>query len=101
MAGEKGLRMSLADAHAENYSLLYKNSIPELAAAYDLLSTTVYPDLSHKLAMSIGDEFNLEKIKIEHWLSLISDTSSAQRLLIKEINKISKNCMNKALAFGF
>ena len=87
-----------ADAHAKNYSLLYKNAIPELAPAYDLLSTAVYPDLSHKLAMSIGGEFNPEKIKIEHWLNLIPDTASAQRLLIKEIKKTSKNCMNKALA---
>lgn len=87
-----------ADAHAKNYSLLYKNAIPELAPAYDLLSTAVYPDLSHKLAMSIGGEFNPEKIKIEHWLNLIPDTASAQRLLIKEINKTSENCMNKALA---
>lgn len=31
-------------------------------------------------------------------LNLIPDTASAQRLLIKEIKKISKNCMNKALA---
>ena len=31
-------------------------------------------------------------------LNLIPDTASAQRLLIKEIKKTSKNCMNKALA---
>lgn len=39
-----------ADAHGKNFSLIYKNGIPSLAPAYDLLSTTIYPRLSKKIS---------------------------------------------------
>lgn len=43
-----------ADAHAKNYSILYKNERPSLAPLYDILSTAVYPNLTPRMAMSIG-----------------------------------------------
>ena len=45
------------DAHGKNFSLLYRGDRPELAPAYDLLSTTVYPKLSEKMAMKIGGKY--------------------------------------------
>lgn len=45
------------DAHAKNYSLMLEGpDAPRLAPLYDLLSTSVYPDLSRKLAMKLGGE---------------------------------------------
>lgn len=42
------------DAHGKNYSLLYRQPRPSLAPLYDLVSTAIYPELSSRLAMSVG-----------------------------------------------
>ena len=43
-----------ADAHAKNFSLLYRGGVPSVAPLYDILSTAVYPNLAGRMAMSIG-----------------------------------------------
>ena len=44
------------DMHLKNLSLIYRNGRdPELAPAYDYVSTLVYPSLDHCLALSFGD----------------------------------------------
>ena len=43
-----------ADAHAKNFSILYDEGAPALAPLYDILSTEAYPNLSSRMAMSIG-----------------------------------------------
>lgn len=50
------------DAHAKNFSVVYRNGKPELSPAYDLLSTAVYPNLAPKLAMKIDTEYNFRWI---------------------------------------
>lgn len=44
-----------ADAHAKNFALLYRGDTPSLAPLYDILSTSVYPNLAGRMAMSIGE----------------------------------------------
>ena len=46
-----------ADAHAKNISLLFIDGQTKLAPFYDLVCTNNYPQLSKRLAMSIGGEF--------------------------------------------
>ena len=43
-----------ADAHAKNFSLLYRDGKASLAPLYDTLSTAAYPNLTPRMAMSIG-----------------------------------------------
>ena len=43
-----------ADAHAKNFSILYRGGMAALAPLYDVLSTVVYPNLTTRMAMSIG-----------------------------------------------
>ena len=43
-----------ADAHAKNFSLLYRAGNAALAPIYDTLSTAVYPNLAPRMAMNIG-----------------------------------------------
>lgn len=57
-----------ADAHGKNFSLLYARDELRLAPLYDLLSTSLYPDVHAKLAMKMGgaarlEEFNPETLK--------------------------------------
>ena len=43
-----------ADAHAKNFSILYRGGKASLAPLYDTLSTVVYPNLTSRMAMNIG-----------------------------------------------
>jgi serine/threonine-protein kinase HipA len=42
------------DAHAKNFALLHADGL-RLAPLYDIVSTSVYPDIDDSLAMAIGD----------------------------------------------
>lgn len=63
------------DAHGKNFSILYnqmnlKTRNTRLAPLYDLVSTTAYEGLSTNLSMSIGGEYRIERIRLEHFLRL-------------------------------
>ncbi len=77
-----------ADAHGKNFSLLYTDRKPELAPAYDLLSTAVYPELSAKMAMKIGGKYKPDELFRRHWLQLVPETVVAQKNLVKQIEKL-------------
>lgn len=55
------------DAHGKNFSLLYAGRHPVLAPAYDVLSTSIYPALTPKMAMKIGGKYKFSEIREEHW----------------------------------
>lgn len=50
------------DAHGKNFSVLYRDGQPRLSPAYDLISTTVYPEISKKMAMKFDGEYNFRWI---------------------------------------
>lgn len=51
------------DAHGKNFSFLfYGDGHARLAPAYDILSTVYYPELTSKMAMKIGDEYESVKL---------------------------------------
>ena len=58
------------DAHAKNFSLLYRGPQPELAPLYDLLCTATYPQLSDKMAMKIGSRYRFSQLMPRHWQQL-------------------------------
>jgi serine/threonine-protein kinase HipA len=62
-----------ADAHAKNISLLHVRAGVRLAPLYDIVSTAAYPELSTELALSIGDELDLDAITSVHWSDLSVD----------------------------
>lgn len=87
-----------ADAHGKNFSLLYKSKKPELAPAYDLLSTAVYQGISTKMAMKIGGKYEPKKVFLHHWHQLVPNTEVAKREIKKLLQYLSKNCPEKAHA---
>lgn len=87
-----------ADAHGKNFSFLYKGKKPELAPAYDLLSTAVYPDISTKMAMKIGGKYEPEKVFLHHWHQLVPNTEGAKKGIERQLQHLSNNCLEKALA---
>lgn len=62
------------DAHGKNYSILHlDNGKIEFAPAYDILSTRVYENLSHKMAMKIGGYYEPENIYPRHFERFAND----------------------------
>ena len=55
------------DAHSKNYSLLHADRGTELAPIYDVSSTIVYPDLSPRFAMAIGDQKEFSDLHPRHF----------------------------------
>ena len=62
------------DAHAKNYSLMLSAGSVRLAPLYDIISVLPYPQQVHvrqaKLAMRIGREYHIWKIRRRHWEEL-------------------------------
>jgi len=73
-----------ADAHAKNISLLLTDEGPKLAPFYDLLSTSIYPELSQKMAMKIGGENRPQWTHTRHW-QRFADAIDIKLSLIQEI----------------
>jgi serine/threonine-protein kinase HipA len=78
-----------ADAHAKNFALLYRDNVPDLAPAYDVLCTAAYPRIAKDMAMAIGGRSIPDTIQLNHWLSIVPETKGAQGLIVKEIQEIA------------
>lgn len=88
--------MGNADAHAKNFSLLYQGAKPQLAPAYDLLSTAVYPDLSVRLAMKIGGKYKPQEIYLRHFYKLVADNKTAQSLINRQLITMTNKTLIQA-----
>lgn len=55
------------DAHAKNFSILYRKQAATLAPLYDLLCTAVYPTLTEKMAMKVGSKYRFAEVQVRHW----------------------------------
>ncbi len=67
------------DAHAKNFSLLYDAGNPMLAPLYDLVSTTIYPELTRRLAMSIDGARQIDEVTIVAWVTLARELKFSPR----------------------
>ncbi len=79
-----------SDAHGKNISFLVEPGGLRLAPVYDLVSVCVYPDIEHELAMAIGDEFDITKIRAFDWADLAERCGIERRLLVREMNRMIK-----------
>ncbi len=84
------------DAHSKNYSILYneKGKI-RLAPAYDLVSTKVYPSLTQKMSMKIGNHFELNKINDEDFSLLAEELNINPKTIFKIKAELEKRIKGK------
>ena len=78
-----------ADAHAKNFSLLYKPGSAELAPLYDLLSTVAYPDLSQRYAMKVAKRRTLEEIYPADWSNFAEDIGMRAPFVRRRVEEIA------------
>lgn len=61
------------DAHAKNFALLTRGGVVELAPAYDLLCTQVYPSLSQAFVMKVGSARRQDELSALTWKELATE----------------------------
>jgi serine/threonine-protein kinase HipA len=84
------------DAHGKNYSILHKNNKRELAPAYDILSTSYYPELSVKMSMSINGKFELDEVVEEDLFRMSESANISGTMVLKEYQRIKNNLLPMA-----
>jgi serine/threonine-protein kinase HipA len=84
------------DAHGKNYSILHRNNTSVLAPAYDVLSTTYYPELSEKMSMSINGKFELDEITEDDLYQMAQSSNISGKLVLKEYHRIKDGLLPQA-----
>lgn len=78
------------DAHAKNFSLLYSGKTV-LAPFYDTLSTVVYPTLTPKMAMKIGNKYKFGEVQARHWDQFAEDVGLSRAQTKRRILELAKS----------
>jgi serine/threonine-protein kinase HipA len=86
------------DAHAKNFSLLYRGGGIEeleirLAPLYDVVSTVCYPELSPEMAMRIGEEYSSEKVTLRDFEQLAADARLGKPLVRARLREVTGRVM--------
>ncbi len=79
-----------SDAHGKNLSFFVEPGGLRIAPTYDLVSVCVYPKIDHELAMAIGDEFEIERIRTYDWAELTAACGLERRLVAREMLRMTK-----------
>ena len=76
------------DAHAKNFSVLYRGKSTQLAPVYDLLCTEIYDSLVHETAMSIGGETSFPGISRESFTRMARECKFRSELVTELIDEM-------------
>ncbi|VEU79997.1 type II toxin-antitoxin system HipA family toxin [Haploplasma axanthum] len=84
------------DYHGKNLSLLHINNSYKLSPFYDLVSTRIYEELSHNMAMSINKKYDFDKINKQDIEKELTSWGLNGPKLLKKIVKDFKYIINNA-----
>ena len=84
------------DAHGKNFSLLYDSNGPAFAPLYDLVSTTVYPELTQRLAMSLDGARQIDEVTTTVWDNLAKEADYGVRFARSESNSTIESVVAEA-----
>ena len=88
------------DAHGKNFSLLYSPGADggiqtRLAPLYDLVCTLAYPDLSKKMAMKIGSEYESRKISPMNFEKLAQEVGFTERFAGERVRSLTNRVITQ------
>ncbi len=88
------------DAHGKNFSLLYRGNTRQtrtasLAPLYDLVCTAYYPELSQKMAMKIGREYDSENVGPDHFELMAKEAGLSQPMVRRRVPSIAQAIKSK------
>ena len=89
------------DNHIKNISLLYSEDLKaiRLAPAYDIISTMIYENSTDNMAMSIGGEYNIEKINRESFEKETANIGLGKKIAMERFDLMIEkfqNAINRA-----
>jgi serine/threonine-protein kinase HipA len=78
------------DAHAKNLSLLRSaNGSWAVAPLYDLVATRMYQELTPRLAMSVGAQFNSGTVSASHWKEQLKECKVSPTAYLKTAQQMA------------
>lgn len=78
------------DGHLKNLSLLMDtNHKWSLAPFYDVVMTLIYPNVSKRLALSIGEQYEIGNLHIKHWTAFFAALKVSPSFYIKKIAEMA------------
>ena len=86
------------DAHGKNFSVLYHGRKSALAPMYDVMSTTIYPEVSKRMAMKIDGEYAFKWITRGKFLRMAEKLGFSRKTMAKEIDRMSARVSSQAPA---
>jgi serine/threonine-protein kinase HipA len=78
------------DAHGKNFSLIYSGGKTRMAPLYDLLCTTFYPEISTKMAMKIGGEYDSRKLVGPNWDRMAEETGLNKPMVKRRVLEMAE-----------
>ena len=81
-----------SDAHGKNFSFFGSHRGFRPAPWYDLVSVRLIPDVSHTLAMSVGEEFDPENVHALQLLYLADDVALTKEFAVYRLRRMIKLC---------
>ena len=79
------------DAHGKNFSVLYRNGRCGLAPLYDVMSTTIYLEVSCRMAMKIDGEYAFKWISRGKFLRMGGKLGFGEHLVAQTLDRFSKH----------
>ncbi len=88
------------DAHGKNFSLLYRDGETTVAPLYDLVSTVVYPELTTRLAMTLGDARHLAEVTPRSWAALATAVQLRPAFVATSVQAVLERAATRASALA-
>ena len=83
------------DAHGKNFSVLYRDGVMELAPMYDVMSTTIYPEVGKKMAMKIDGEYAFKWITASKFVRMAEKIGLGEKVMRHELDKMARRISRK------
>jgi serine/threonine-protein kinase HipA len=87
------------DAHGKNFSFVYRGEAgsglqTRLSPLYDLVSTVYYKDLSPKMAMKLGGEYESARIFPQHFERLAEEAGLARPMVARRVVELGDSMLS-------
>jgi serine/threonine-protein kinase HipA len=73
------------DAHAKNLAFLFTDDGLRLSPHYDLVCTTVYPNLERSMAMKLGSAWDIREVQRADWKTFANQTRQSWDLVRSDL----------------
>lgn len=79
------------DAHGKNFSVLYRGRQPRLAPVYDVLSTTVYPEIARRMAMKFDGKYEFRWVSSAKIARTFGRAGIGEKVVSDSISRLSSS----------